>query len=250
VPRTTPGAERAARLRARDLLSVPGLLSLSRLPLAASFPFVVSSPPAAFAVLAVAAATDILDGWWARRFRQMTATGAALDPLTDKVFAVSVGISLVSAQVLTAGQVLLLGTRELGEILLVLRCATGTASRRRHAGSQSANGTGKLVTVLQFAAVTSALFEAQPTGGLVAITAVAGAIAAVLYGRQALRPVPAPRVGFHPICASDVGRQDGPAPAGLARRPENGPVPPGLSCPSGFDENSAPEGSCHPYVPG
>ena len=78
----TPG-----RFGARDLLPVPGLLSLARLPLAAAFPLVVSRPPAACAVPAAAACTDVLDGWWARRFGQVTATGAALDPLTDRTFA-------------------------------------------------------------------------------------------------------------------------------------------------------------------
>lgn len=179
----TPG-----RFGARDLLSVPGLLSLARLPLAAAFPLVVSRPPAAFVVLAAAACTDVLDGWWARRFGQVTATGAALDPLTDKAFALSVGVSLAAARVLPVEAVLLLGTREIGEALLALRCAAGPASLRRRAGGQSATAAGKVVTVLQFATAGAALLGAPFTASAVAVTALAGAFAAALYWRSALRP--------------------------------------------------------------
>ena len=51
--------------RARDLLLAPSLLSLMRLPLAVAFVVTVRQPPAAFAVLALAAATDVLDGYLA-----------------------------------------------------------------------------------------------------------------------------------------------------------------------------------------
>ena len=48
-----------------------------RVPLAAAFPLAIDRPPLAFAVLVVAAATDVLDGWYARAHGQTTATGAA-----------------------------------------------------------------------------------------------------------------------------------------------------------------------------
>ncbi|HTJ82255.1 MAG TPA: CDP-alcohol phosphatidyltransferase family protein, partial [Polyangiaceae bacterium] len=85
------------RYSARDLLGVPSLLSLVRVPLAASFPFVVHAPWIALCVVAVAAASDVADGWWARHYHQTTPTGAVVDGITDKIFVVVVAISLFVA---------------------------------------------------------------------------------------------------------------------------------------------------------
>jgi phosphatidylglycerophosphate synthase len=79
----------------RDLVRAPGLLSLSRIPLAFVFPFVVGRPWLAFAVLLGAGLTDVLDGWYARRFHQVTATGSVIDPITDKIFVMTVAVTLV-----------------------------------------------------------------------------------------------------------------------------------------------------------
>ena len=70
--------------RARDLLLVPGLLSLARVPLACVFPFVIGWPLIALAVLLVAGFTDVADGWYARRFDQATSTGAVGAPRPAK----------------------------------------------------------------------------------------------------------------------------------------------------------------------
>ena len=104
----------------RDLVRVPGLLSLSRIPLAVAFALVVDHPSLAFCILVAAGLTDVLDGWYARRFRQVTATGAALDPVTDKLFVMTVAIALVVTGHLSVVAVFLLSTREIGELPLVL----------------------------------------------------------------------------------------------------------------------------------
>lgn len=67
------------------LLSLPNLLSLSRLGLAALF-VVVTSAPWRVATVALAALTDVLDGWLARRGGRATRFGALLDPITDRFF--------------------------------------------------------------------------------------------------------------------------------------------------------------------
>src|SRR5450432_80739 len=105
--------------RARDLVGVPGLLSLSRVPLAAAFPFVLGHPLLALGVLVAAGVSDVLDGWVARRFGLVTPTGAALDPVTDKVFVTTVAVSLVAGGYLSILDVVLLSTREIGEVPLV-----------------------------------------------------------------------------------------------------------------------------------
>jgi len=167
--------------RARDLLLVPGLLSLARVPLAIVFPFVVAQPAIAIGVLALSGFTDIADGWWARRFKQATATGAVVDPITDKLFVASVVATLVATGRLAPVCVVMLATREIGEVPLVLWFALSRASRRRRAEQPLANLPGKMATVLQFVSVASALVGSAYTEGLLVATAVVGVIAAASY---------------------------------------------------------------------
>jgi cardiolipin synthase len=175
--------------RARDLVRVPGLLSLSRVPLAAAFPFALRRPQAAFAILVAAGLSDIVDGWYARRSGQVTPTGAAIDPLTDKLFVLTVTISLVLGGRLSSIDVLLLSTREIVELPLVLWIAASKRARAIRASHPSANVPGKLATVAQFAAATAALFRRPEVPYLIVATAFVGLFAAATYWRRALRNV-------------------------------------------------------------
>ena len=169
-------------------MRVPGLLSLSRIPLAVAFPCALGRPGLAFGILMTAGITDVLDGWYARRFGQVTATGSALDAITDKLFVMTVAIALVAAGRLSPADVLLLSAREIGEIPLVLWLAWSPDARRARVEHPAANGTGKMATALQFASVSGALFHAPHVHVLVGVTAIAGAAAAFTYWRRALRP--------------------------------------------------------------
>src|SRR5688500_4331430 len=68
-----------------ELRSLPNLLSISRLALAAAFVF-IDRVDARLVVVMVAAATDFLDGWIARQFGGMTRSGPMLDAVGDRVF--------------------------------------------------------------------------------------------------------------------------------------------------------------------
>jgi CDP-diacylglycerol--glycerol-3-phosphate 3-phosphatidyltransferase/cardiolipin synthase len=175
------------RYRARDVVRVPGLLSLARLPLAAAFPFALARPWWAMGVLAAAALSDVLDGWYARRFGQVTPTGSALDPVTDKIFVTTVAVSLVVRGTLSILDVLLLSTRELGELPLVVWLAINREARRRRADYPSANVPGKVATALQFGAAAWALFRMPHLAWLVDATAIAGVAAALSYWRREIR---------------------------------------------------------------
>jgi CDP-diacylglycerol--glycerol-3-phosphate 3-phosphatidyltransferase len=69
------------------LVNVPNILSLSRIPLAAVLFVCVARGwwLPALLVFLVAAFTDWLDGWWARRWGPLTMVGRNLDTVTDKV---------------------------------------------------------------------------------------------------------------------------------------------------------------------
>jgi phosphatidylglycerophosphate synthase len=89
-------------------LAWPDALTLARLPLAAVF-LAVEEPVVRAAVLAVAALSDLLDGWLARRLGG-SRLGPALDPVADKLF-MAAGFWVV----LTSG---LLNPFEIGAVLL------------------------------------------------------------------------------------------------------------------------------------
>jgi cardiolipin synthase len=167
--------------RARDLLLVPGLLSLARVPLAIVFAFVVRSPWMALAVLLVAGFTDVADGWYARKYDQATPTGAVIDPITDKLFVGVVVLTLVAYGRLTLTDVVLLSTREIGEVPLVLWLAVSHARRRARAEQPLANLPGKTATLLQFVTIGVAMFGTRYVDGLLVATAIAGVVAAVAY---------------------------------------------------------------------
>ena len=170
------------RYAARDLLLLPGQLSAARIPLAFCFPFFVANPLAAFLVLGAAGLTDMLDGWYARKYGQMTATGAAFDPITDKIFVLTVAITLIATHRLSLAPILLLSTREIIELPLVLWALLG----RRDREQPRANVAGKIATCCQFAAATAALFRSPFTPMLVGVAAGAGLVSGLLYWQREL----------------------------------------------------------------
>lgn len=175
------------RYRARDLLLVPGWLSLARIPLAFLFAYFAKNPAAAVFILFAAAVTDVADGWYARRFEQATPIGSVVDGITDKVFVLVVVSTLFSLKRLHALDLVLLATRELGELPLVLWWAFSRRERKRRASTPQANTPGKLATTLQFATVACITAGVQHVDWLIGLTASAGAAAAWSYWHRELR---------------------------------------------------------------
>ena len=66
----------------------------------------------ALAIFLSAAATDLLDGFLARRWRQVTTIGTLLDPIADKLLVSAALISLVEARVLPGWMAILVIGRE------------------------------------------------------------------------------------------------------------------------------------------
>ena len=84
----------------RELFRPPNLLSLSRVVLAPLTGYFLWRPEnwavgAAIGLVIIVAITDGLDGYLARRSRQVTPLGIALDPIADKVFAAVLVLCLV-----------------------------------------------------------------------------------------------------------------------------------------------------------
>ncbi len=136
------------------MYNVPNLLSLSRLPLGAAL-FVCIAHEfwlSGLVIFAVAALTDWLDGWWARRFNCGTALGRNLDPLTDKVLIGGAFIFLIPMPGLGIEPWIV--TVVVGRELLI----TGLRGIVEATGKKfGADWFGKLKTVLQCAVLFAAL---------------------------------------------------------------------------------------------
>ena len=169
-------------------------LTVIRLPLAALFWVLATRPPYAAAVIAAAALTDMLDGRVARRALRRGAAGrvaeagAWLDPLCDKLFAVTV-LAALAVRVGTPLWVLaLVGARELvvGPLALVYRL---TPLHRRYHWDFHASRAGKHATVAQFVAVGALAVAAPGAVVLATVAALFGLAAAADYVRRAARLV-------------------------------------------------------------
>jgi cardiolipin synthase (CMP-forming) len=172
-----------SRYEARHLFNPPSLISWTRVALAFAFVQVAGSVALTLVVLALAAVSDIADGFVARRFGLATPTGAVLDAVTDKVFAATVLTTLVLAGRLTLINVALLGAREIVEAPLVFLLAVRPAVRLRRV-DERANVFGKAATTLQFATVVAVLAGSPLVSVGVWLTAAVGVAAGLTYWRR------------------------------------------------------------------
>jgi len=99
-----------------------------------------------FAVFIIAAGTDMLDGYIARRRNQITNFGKLMDPLADKVLTTSAFIVFVDMHIIPAWMVVVILAREFA--------ITGLRSVAASEGVVIAAGlSGKLKTIFQMVAI-------------------------------------------------------------------------------------------------
>lgn len=169
------------------------LLSISRVPLGMLF-LMVTKPWVGVGLMVVAAITDVMDGWVARRTLaapQARHHGDWLDPLCDKVFVAFVLASLAwtfHAPVLLVALVML---REILQTASLLIYAALPALRRHGPYNYRANVLGKLTTVLQFATALVILFGHPAPWALAFGTAAVGVASLAAYIWRVV-PQPAP----------------------------------------------------------
>jgi cardiolipin synthase (CMP-forming) len=96
------------------ILTVPNLLSFARLAILPLIylDLVSGAHLRAFVLLVVFASTDWFDGYIARRFDQVSKLGKLLDPLSDRVLFVVVGIGFAMGELLPWWAILLLLGRD------------------------------------------------------------------------------------------------------------------------------------------
>jgi CDP-diacylglycerol--glycerol-3-phosphate 3-phosphatidyltransferase/cardiolipin synthase len=140
--------------QARPAWTLADVLSAARLPLAVAF-VLVPAREARFLILLVAGASDLVDGWVARRLGP-SRLGAFIDPVVDKLF-------MLAAVLVVAAS----GRLHWYEVAgLLLRDAVATlaflvVTVRGRPASIPARPGGKAVTLAQLATIAAFLFDSE-----------------------------------------------------------------------------------------
>ncbi len=153
----------------RDALNIPNLITLSRLVLAVVL-FVLIYVKAfwitAAVLFVVAASTDALDGYIARKYGMVTALGRILDPFVDKIIVCGAFIFLLEKKVdLANGLETWSGVNAWMVIIVIGREMFVTSLRgflEQQGHDFSASLSGKLKMATQCVAVTMSLLSLSP----------------------------------------------------------------------------------------
>jgi CDP-diacylglycerol--glycerol-3-phosphate 3-phosphatidyltransferase len=138
----------------RTLFNVPNQLTMLRLILAVAVFALIANEfyRTAMVVFLIAASTDWIDGYWARKYGQVTKIGRIFDPFVDKIIICGTFIMLAAEpDSLIAGWM---------AVVVVAREMLVTALRsfiEQSGGDFSASKAGKLKMVFQCAAVVASL---------------------------------------------------------------------------------------------
>ncbi len=139
--------------------NVPNVLSMLRLILSAGVFVCIAQAwyMAGFWVFVITALTDKIDGWWARKFNQVTQLGRMLDPFADKILICGTFIMLAAVPRM---QETPWAIQPWMAVVIMGREMLVTAIRgfiEQHGGNFSANWSGKIKMVFQCVAAGAAL---------------------------------------------------------------------------------------------
>jgi phosphatidylglycerophosphate synthase len=163
-------------VRSTSILTIPNLLSLARFPLAAAF-LASSSVRMRTWILGLAALTDLLDGWLARR-GQSSQLGALLDPVADKTFVLIAVTAFLADGAISARDYLVVLSRD---IMTVIGFFVATVTPGLKASMFKARLSGKVVTVLQLLALLLLLVRPAEFPSLIPLLAITSAWAVADY---------------------------------------------------------------------
>ena len=162
----TAGSAGDAMARKEQIWNLPNALTMLRMAVVPSMlvmPFAMGERGSTILawVYSLAAITDVIDGWLARRGQQVTEVGKLLDPLADKMLVATSLIMLLAVgriESWAAAMVVVIVGRELA--------VTGLRSIASVGGRvMAASWLGKAKTLCQNLAITALLFH-YPTLGL------------------------------------------------------------------------------------
>ncbi|MEU1588005.1 CDP-alcohol phosphatidyltransferase family protein [Micromonospora sp. NPDC005710] len=158
----------------KQVLTLPNLISFGRLlgvPLFLYLFLVRRADVAAVVVLAIGGTTDWVDGWIARRLRQVSRLGELLDPLADRLYILATLVAFTAREVVPWQFTAALLARE------VLLLASLAVLRRYGYGPPPVHYVGKTATFLLLAAFPVLLLASAATDVATAASAIGWALA-------------------------------------------------------------------------
>ena len=173
-------------------MPIPNILSIIRLILVPVFAIVYFQPHgegriAALVVFVVACLTDVLDGYIARRYNQISELGKVIDPLADKLMQCTAITCLVITGIIPIWVIVILALKELA-ILIGGSCVSNRIGVVVHS-----RWFGKLSTVVINVTVALViLFPGIPYSvrtGLFLLAIVMAVIAMILYAKEYFRVI-------------------------------------------------------------
>ncbi|HOB20520.1 MAG TPA: CDP-diacylglycerol--glycerol-3-phosphate 3-phosphatidyltransferase [Candidatus Atribacteria bacterium] len=160
-------------------MNIPNTLTVIRFLMIGLFAFlylnegIKSNEIWAFIVFLAAGATDVLDGFIARRYNLVTDWGKLMDPLADKLMLITVMVCMYIDGIVPLWVIIVIALKEL---LMIL----GAAFLYKKDIIVQANFYGKLATVLFYVAITLQVFKVQPYAWYVLLIAIASTIMAFI----------------------------------------------------------------------
>jgi phosphatidylglycerophosphate synthase len=161
----------------RTLGTIPNIISVSRLALAAGF-VASSAPETQVGIIWAAAVSDFLDGWLARRVKATSRWGAMLDAIADRFFVLTVVATMLFAGRLGTGGYFVMILRDLATAVgfLVARVIPWLRNV-----TFKARVSGKVVTVLQLITLVALLVEPVLAPWLIALVGASSVLSIADY---------------------------------------------------------------------
>jgi CDP-diacylglycerol--glycerol-3-phosphate 3-phosphatidyltransferase len=153
------------------------VISSSRVLLAAGFAL-VTDVDKRLGLVGIAAVTDVLDGWLARRAKWTTRLGALIDPMADRIFAVVAVLTFIETGALSFWAAIVMLSRD---IMTAIGFLVARAVSWLRPVQLRARRAGKLVTMLQFIAFVVLLLAPQRIQPLLWLVGLASAYSVYDY---------------------------------------------------------------------
>jgi len=159
-----------------QLRFLPNVISFSRLLLAPGF--VIADTATRVVLVAVAAATDFLDGWIARRVNAATRWGALIDPIGDRAFVVVALTTLLVTGALSAVGFVVMLSRD---VMTAIGFLVARIIPWLRPVEFKARFAGKVATVLQLATLFALLLRPEWSPPLIVAVGIVSLWAIVDY---------------------------------------------------------------------
>ena len=159
------------------LMTLPNAVSMSRLVLAAAF-VALRAPASRITLLIIASASDVLDGWLARRQRSTTRFGALIDPIADRLFVFTALSTYLVEGSVSVGSYFTLLSRDIATLIGFVVARSVPWLR---AVEFRARWLGKVVTALQLLTLVAVLAAPTTVPWLVPLVGAASAASIADY---------------------------------------------------------------------